>query len=415
MPADYDDLIALPGVGDYTAAAVASFAFRRRHVVLDTNVRRVLARTVAGVEFPATAVTRAERDLAAALLPDDGPTAAAWAVATMELGALVCVAAAPRCAACPVADLCAWRAAGYPAYDGPPRKGQAYDGTDRQCRGRLLGVLRDSDGPVHRSRLDDAWPAAEQRERCLRWLVDDGLVAQVSEDVYALPALSAWTERSTAVGGRDGGDGVGEVPHGLLLHRVAGVERQVELEAHKRRVQQADGRAAPAPAGVPGGDQVVGDRRHPHRRWPRGPRTRRARARTARGRRPRRTAAGSASSRGAVTAAQRSSTAARTSGDGGQRADARPTERSLETRSTVATRSSLSREVVEQHPVAGAELGGQRPQAEPDQPVLEHVVGGGLRELVAAAGLPGHRSPLSRVRAHRPSGRGSVASATVTV
>ncbi len=187
VPSAYDDLIALPGVGDYTAAAVASFAFRRRHVVLDTNVRRVLARTVGGVEFPATAVTRAERDLAATLLPDDGPTAAAWAIATMELGATVCVAAAPRCADCPVADLCAWRAAGYPAYDGPPRKGQAYDGTDRQCRGRLLGVLRDSDGPVHRSRLDDAWPAAEQRDRCLRWLVDDGLVAQVADDAYALP------------------------------------------------------------------------------------------------------------------------------------------------------------------------------------------------------------------------------------
>ena len=187
VPSDYDDLIALPGVGDYTAAAVASFAFRRRHVVLDTNVRRVLARTVRGVEFPPTAVTRGERDLAATLLPGDGATAAAWAVATMELGATVCVAAAPRCAACPVADLCAWRAAGYPAYAGAPRKGQVYDGTDRQCRGRLLGVLRDSDGPVHRGRLDDAWPMAEQRERCLRWLVDDGLVAQVADGAYALP------------------------------------------------------------------------------------------------------------------------------------------------------------------------------------------------------------------------------------
>jgi A/G-specific adenine glycosylase len=187
VPSDYADLVALPGVGDYTAAAVASFAFRRRHVVLDTNVRRVLARTVSGVEFPPTAVTRSERDLATALLPDDGPTAAGWAIATMELGATVCVAASPRCADCPVADLCSWRAAGYPAYDGPPRRGQAYDGTDRQCRGRLLGVLRASDGPVHRSRLDEAWPSAEQRDRCLHWLVDDGLVAQVSEDAYALP------------------------------------------------------------------------------------------------------------------------------------------------------------------------------------------------------------------------------------
>lgn len=187
VPAGYEDLIALPGVGDYTAAAVASFAYRRRHVVLDTNVRRVLARTVTGVEFPATAVTRVERELAAELLPEDGPTAAAWAVATMELGATVCVAAAPRCDTCPVAGLCAWRRAGYPAYDGPPRKGQAYAGTDRQCRGRLLGVLRDSDGPVHRSTLDAAWTVVEQRERCLRWLVDDGLVARLSDETYTLP------------------------------------------------------------------------------------------------------------------------------------------------------------------------------------------------------------------------------------
>jgi A/G-specific adenine glycosylase len=187
VPAGYEDLIALPGVGDYTAAAVASFAYGRRHVVLDTNVRRVLARTVTGVEFPATAVTRVERELAAELLPADGPTAAAWAVATMELGATVCVAAAPRCGTCPVAGLCAWRRAGYPAYDGPPRKGQAYAGTDRQCRGRLLGVLRDSDGPVHRSTLDAAWTVVEQRERCLRWLVDDGLVARLSDQTYTLP------------------------------------------------------------------------------------------------------------------------------------------------------------------------------------------------------------------------------------
>jgi A/G-specific adenine glycosylase len=187
VPSSYDDLLALPGVGDYTAAAVASFAFRRRHVVLDTNVRRVLARVVRGVEFPARTVTRAEREQVAALLPDDGPTAAAWAVATMELGATVCVTSGPRCGDCPVAGACAWRRAGYPAYDGPARRGQTYDGTDRQCRGRLLAVLRDSDGPVPRGRLDDAWPLVDQRERCLRWLVDDGLVAAVTDDVFALP------------------------------------------------------------------------------------------------------------------------------------------------------------------------------------------------------------------------------------
>ena len=157
VPSEYADLIGLPGVGDYTAAAVASFAFGRRHVVLDTNVRRVLARTRQGVELASTSVTRAEREMATELLPDDPSTAATWAVAVMELGALVCTASGPRCGECPVADLCAWRLAGQPAYDGPPRRTQAWAGTDRQCRGRLMAVLRESEGPVHRSALEAVW------------------------------------------------------------------------------------------------------------------------------------------------------------------------------------------------------------------------------------------------------------------
>ncbi|GAA1798018.1 A/G-specific adenine glycosylase [Nocardioides hankookensis] len=187
VPASYDELIALPGVGDYTAAAIATFAYGRRHVVLDTNVRRVLARALQGVEFPAPSVTRAERDAAAEVLPEDPATAATWSVAVMELGALVCTASNPRCGDCPVADLCAWRAAGHPAYDGPPRKVQTWVGTDRQCRGRLLSVLRDSDGPVHRSRLDATWPDEPQRLRCLASLIEDRLVVDAGPDTYALP------------------------------------------------------------------------------------------------------------------------------------------------------------------------------------------------------------------------------------
>ncbi len=187
VPSAYDDLLALPGVGDYTAAAVATFAFGRRHVVLDTNVRRVLARVLGGQELPALSVTRAERDRAAAVLPEDEPTAATWSIALMELGALVCTARSPRCEACPVSRECAWRLAGYPAYDGPARRGQAWDGTDRQCRGRLMAVLRDSDGPVHRSSLDAVWPDATQREKCLDALLADGLVARVGPETYSLP------------------------------------------------------------------------------------------------------------------------------------------------------------------------------------------------------------------------------------
>ncbi len=187
VPASYDDLLALPGVGDYTAAAIATFAYGRRHVVLDTNVRRVLARAVTGVEFPGRSPTRAEREQAAALLPEDDATAATWSVALMELGALVCTAAAPRCGACPVAASCAWRAAGYPAYDGPPRPAQAWAGTDRQCRGRLLGVVRDAEGDVPALRLDAAWADAGQRARCLASLVEDRLLVRTDAGDYALP------------------------------------------------------------------------------------------------------------------------------------------------------------------------------------------------------------------------------------
>ncbi len=187
VPRSYEDLLALPGVGDYTASAIASFAFGQRHVVLDTNVRRVLARAVDGVEFPTQSPTRAERDMAAALLPDDEATAATWAVATMELGALVCTARAPACTSCPIATSCAWRSAGHPAYDGPPRRAQAWAGTDRQCRGRIMAVLRESDGPVHHTRLDAVWTDADQRSRCLASLTDDGLIVRVSSRTWALP------------------------------------------------------------------------------------------------------------------------------------------------------------------------------------------------------------------------------------
>ena len=188
VPSAYEDLRALPGVGAYTAAAVASFAYRQRHAVLDTNVRRVLARLVSGAEFPPRNQTASEVRLAESLLPLDDETAARWGVAVMELGALVCTARAPRCADCPVAADCAWRLAGKPAYKGPPRKGQSYAGTDRQCRGRLLAVLRHSSGPVEKAALDDVWDDARQRERALSALIEDGLVDPLDDDRYALPS-----------------------------------------------------------------------------------------------------------------------------------------------------------------------------------------------------------------------------------
>ena len=189
VPDDVDALLALPGVGDYTAAAIASFAFGRRHVVLDTNVRRVLTRVHEGRAFPAQSVRADERRLAESLLPDAPAEAARWAVATMELGALVCTAAAPRCELCPVASACAWRLAGKPAHDGPARRTQAWAGTDRQCRGRLMAALREADGAVPRLLLEEAWTDAAQRERCLDSLVGDGLV-ELLDDGFALPGTA---------------------------------------------------------------------------------------------------------------------------------------------------------------------------------------------------------------------------------
>ncbi|MEU9130156.1 A/G-specific adenine glycosylase [Kitasatospora sp. NPDC048540] len=187
VPQDHSALLALPGVGEYTAAAVASFAFRQRHAVLDTNVRRVFARAVTGVEYPAQATTAAERRTATELLPHTAETAATWAVAVMELGALVCTARSPECTECPLLRQCAWQRAGRPPYEGPARRGQTYEGTDRQVRGKLLAVLREAHGEVPQARLDAVWPEPVQRARALDGLVADGLVEPVAPGVYRLP------------------------------------------------------------------------------------------------------------------------------------------------------------------------------------------------------------------------------------
>jgi A/G-specific adenine glycosylase len=187
VPADVDALLSLPGVGAYTARAVAAFAFGRRAPVVDTNVRRVVARAVAGQGNAGPPST--VRDLAAvdALLPADDAGAARLSIALMELGALVCVAGTPRCAGCPLADRCAWLAAGAPPYTGPTTRPQRFAGTDRQARGRLLDVLRAAAGPVDKPALDAAWAEPAQRERALDSLVVDGLVDPLPDGRYAVP------------------------------------------------------------------------------------------------------------------------------------------------------------------------------------------------------------------------------------
>jgi A/G-specific adenine glycosylase len=186
IPGDHDVLRRLPGIGAYTAAAVAVFAFGGRHPVLDTNVRRVLARLAGGLQFPSANASVAEYRLAEELLPADPAVAATWSVAVMELGALTCTAARPRCERCPVAGQCAWRAAGQPPST-RRRAGQRYEGTDRQCRGRLLALLRESLVPLGQEHLDVAWADAPQRARALDGLIADGLVDPLPDGRFSLP------------------------------------------------------------------------------------------------------------------------------------------------------------------------------------------------------------------------------------
>jgi A/G-specific adenine glycosylase len=186
VPDDIDALLALPGVGAYTARAVASFAFGQRHPVVDTNVRRVLARAVAGLAEagpPSTA-----RDLAAAEshLPADPEVAARFGVAVMELGALVCTARSPQCHLCPLRSMCAWVGAGMPARSGPARRTQQWHGSDRQARGALMAALRAAEAEVEVPALAACWPDPLQRARALDGLVADGLVEPTAVG-YRLP------------------------------------------------------------------------------------------------------------------------------------------------------------------------------------------------------------------------------------
>ncbi|NEW42086.1 A/G-specific adenine glycosylase [Nocardia cyriacigeorgica] len=192
VPEDVEVLLGLPGIGDYTARAVACFAYGQRVPVVDTNVRRVVARAVHG---RADAGNPSARDLreTEALLPEPVPRAATFSAALMELGALICTARTPGCDDCPL-PRCAWIEAGRPASQ-VVRRTQKYEGTDRQARGRLMDVLRDSSGPVERVRLDMAWTRDPgQRDRALDSLLVDGLIEQTADGLFALAGETGHTE-----------------------------------------------------------------------------------------------------------------------------------------------------------------------------------------------------------------------------
>ncbi|WP_329608143.1 A/G-specific adenine glycosylase [Microbacterium sp. KUDC0406] len=186
VPRDVDALLALSGIGDYTARAVAVFSYGDRHPVVDTNTRRVIARAVDGRSQPAPP---SRRDLMrmSALLPEDDDDAAVFNAAAMELGAVVCTARSPRCGICPLAPSCAWLAAGRPDTGDERRRQARYEGSDRQTRGGILRALRHATD--HRMPADAVladWPDRAQRDRAIDSLIADGLV-EASDDHLLLP------------------------------------------------------------------------------------------------------------------------------------------------------------------------------------------------------------------------------------
>ena len=185
VPGTEEELRALPGIGAYTAAAVACFAFRRPAVVVDTNVRRVLVRTLLGEAQAAPAMTRDERALAGAALPEDEDDTVVWNVAAMELGALVCAAGLlffTTSAPWPTSARGTARPTGVHGSGSPRTSVDAHRPPGSRALLAVLGA-----GPVSSAELARAWPVEQQRLRCLDSLVADGLVEPLDERYRRFP------------------------------------------------------------------------------------------------------------------------------------------------------------------------------------------------------------------------------------
>jgi A/G-specific adenine glycosylase len=183
IPETEMELRKLPGIGEYTAAAIVAFAFKERSLVLDINIRRLFARAIDGVEVPTSSINKSERKDRAALIPTRNPHL--WAAATMELGALICTAAKPKCELCPIANQCRWRSLDYPKSDAPKRT-QSWNGTDRQCRGIIVQALRENK-TVSKKELSKLWSLQPQFEKALVSLEKDGLITSPKKSYYSLP------------------------------------------------------------------------------------------------------------------------------------------------------------------------------------------------------------------------------------
>jgi len=192
VPSDVETLETLPGIGTYTARAIACFAFGVAVPVVDTNVKRVVARAQDGdadgghwgsreglERVDAVSATQTDLDYCTTQK------------ALMELGALVCTSRNPRCDECPLVAECAWRERGYPiSQEVLPRKQAKYEGSDRQARGVLLDFLREHPTQVHVEELLMLWSPRSQAERALESLLADGLAEQQGSDERRLISLS---------------------------------------------------------------------------------------------------------------------------------------------------------------------------------------------------------------------------------
>jgi A/G-specific adenine glycosylase len=183
IPDTQTELRELPGIGDYTSAAIIAFAFEGRSLVLDINIRRVFARAIDGIEIPPSAPTKSERSEREKLIPAKNPHV--WAAATMELGALICTAKKPKCGQCPLADQCIWRSLDYPVSDQLKRT-QSWHGTDRQCRGVIVQALRENPA-LKKKEILQLWDVPSQVEKALLTLLEDGLVVEQKGQRFSLP------------------------------------------------------------------------------------------------------------------------------------------------------------------------------------------------------------------------------------
>jgi A/G-specific adenine glycosylase len=183
IPESQAELRELPGIGEYTAAAITAFAFEKRSLVLDINIRRLFARLFDGVETPTQSATKVEKSRYEELIPKKDPHL--WAAATMELGAVICTSQSPKCGICPVAHVCTWRSLDYPKSDIVKRR-QSWHGTDRQCRGTIVQALRENE-VLTKSQITQLWDVPSQLEKALLTLLDDGLIESRGKNKFSLP------------------------------------------------------------------------------------------------------------------------------------------------------------------------------------------------------------------------------------